>query len=169
MKKGGKNIREAGQIVEVDGQSELKVWSDGKCNKINGTDGVIFSPLIRPHEPLSFYVKQICASLHLKYTRKAMYRGVHLSVYTEKFERMSAENMSCFCREPNYCPLKGTMDLFPCVQAPITISLPHFLDGDPSLLANIASGLQPVRKKHEFHLSIEKVELIHFFISILFD
>lgn len=52
---------------------------------------------------------------------------------------------------------KGTMDLLPCVQVPITISLPHFYRADPSLLANVASGLKPNKKDHEFYISLEMV------------
>lgn len=59
----------------------------------------------------------------------------------------------------------GTIDIMPCVQAPITVSLPHFLHGDPSLLEMIGSGLHPDEAKHEFFLNTELVSEIWLFIS----
>lgn len=151
-------MHDAGRAIEVDGQTELTVWSGEKCNRISGTDGLLFSPLRNKHEPVSFFVKQICAPIHLQYKRRANFRGFDLHVFTNEFENLAANNMtSCFCREPNKCPLKGTMDLMPCVQVPITISLPHFLHADKSLVANVASGLHPNEKNHEFYMSIDLI------------
>lgn len=61
------------------------------------------------------------------------------------------------------------MDLFPCVEAPITVSLPHFLHADPSLLANVASGLSPNEEKHEFTMSIELVWNILIWMQVFAD
>ncbi|XP_055302266.1 sensory neuron membrane protein 1-like [Sitodiplosis mosellana] len=158
VNRGVKNIRKAGQVIEVDGQTELKVWGEGsnQCNQLVGTDGLLFTPLQSKKKPLTFFVQQICTSLHLKYEQTASYRGVDLHTFTKEFEDFSANNLTrCFCRQPDRCPIQGTMDLLPCVQVPVTISLPHFYRADPSLLANIASGLKPTKKKHEFFISLE--------------
>lgn len=108
-------------ISEIDGQTELKVWGEGTCNKIVGTDGLLFTPLQTKKEPLSFFVQQICASLHLNYERVSSYRGVDLHTFTMQFEDFSANNLTCFCRHPDRCPIQGTMDLLPCVQVPVWI------------------------------------------------
>lgn len=157
MFRGIKYFPDAGRAIEVDGQTEMTVWGDAKCNRISGTDGLLFSPLRNEHQPVSFFIKQICAPLHLHYKRRASFRGIDLDVFTNEFEDVVTNNMTCFCRESGKCPLKGTMDLMPCIQAPITISLPHFLHADQSLVANVASGLQPIEKKHEFFLSLDMV------------
>lgn len=150
-------MHDAGRAIEVDGQTEMTVWGDAKCNRISGTDGLLFSPLRNKHQPVSFFVKQICAPIHLHYKRRASFRGFDLHVFTKEFDDFTTNNMTCFCREPNKCPFKGTMDLMPCVQAPITLSLPHFLHADPSLVANVASGLRPIEKNHEFFMSLDLV------------
>lgn len=64
--------------------------------------------------------------------------------------------MNCYCPDGE-CPLKGTMDLFPCVGTPLIASMPHFLHGDPSLLENIASGLNPEKDKHIIYIDMETV------------
>lgn len=161
--RGVKNVHDAGRAIEVDGQMEMTVWNDAKCNRLSGTDGLLFSPLRTKHEPVSFFVKQICSTLHLKYKRRANFRGFDLHVFTKEFEDFAANNMTCFCREPNKCPLKGTMDVMPCVKVPITISLPHFLNSHPSLITNVASGLHPDEKKHEFFMSLDLVKITVFF------
>lgn len=144
-------------MIEVDGQTKLNVWGDGKCNELVGSDGLLFTPLHKKKEPVSFFVKQICTSLHLNYRERASFRGIDTYIYVKEFEDLKANNMTCYCRKPDACPLKGTMDLFPCVKVPITISHPHFYLGDPSLLQKIGSGLHPQKKKHEFFLNMEIV------------
>lgn len=94
----------------------------------------------------------------MKYSRKASFRGIDTRVFTTELDCIgNNEEAQCFCRKPNECPKKGTIDLLPCVHVPITVSLPHYLHGDPTLLENIASGLNPIRKDHEFFLNMEVV------------
>lgn len=157
MSRGLRNIYDAGKVVEVDGQTEMTVWGEGKCNTIIGTDGLLFTPLHGKMEPLSFFIKQICSSIHLNHKKDASFRGIETSIYINQFEDFVINNMTCYCRNPNQCPVRGTMDLFPCVKVPITISHPHFYDGDPSLLENVASGLEPHEEQHEFFLNMEIV------------
>lgn len=155
--RGIKDIYEAGYAAQVDGQSDVAVWGDDKkCSKIIGTDGVLISPLRKKDDGLTFFARELCATAHMNYKRKASFRGIDLHVFEFKFEEL-VTNVTCFCRESNVCPLKGTMDLFPCTKAPIIASHPHFLYGDPSLLANVGSGLNPVEELHEFVYNVEVV------------
>lgn len=155
--RGIKNIYNSGKVIEVDGQTEMTVWDEGNCNKIVGSDGLLFTPLHKKNAPLSFFVKQICSSLHLNYKKEASFRGIETTIYTNQFEDFAINNMTCYCRKPNQCPVRGTMDLFRCVKVPITISHPHFYGGDLSLLEMVASGLEPNEKDHEFYLNMEIV------------
>lgn len=117
----------------------------------------LFSPLRRKDEPVTFFIKQLCSPMILNYKRIGSYRGVGLHVFTKEFEDFATNNLSCFCRQPTECPIRGTMDMLPCMQVPITISLPHFLHADPRLLDNVASGLCPIEYKHEFFLAVQMV------------
>lgn len=139
----------------------MTVWGgddkpSGECGKMIGTDGILISPFRKIDEGLTFFARQLCATLHMDYKRKGSFRGIEVYVFEFKFEDLMA-NMTCFCRDSVECPPKGTMNIFPCVQAPIIVSHPHFLYGDPSLLANIGSGLNPIESVHEFVFNVELV------------
>lgn len=82
-------------------------------------------------------------------------------MFAASFDYVGDKNESrCFCRRPDKCPKMGTIDLMPCVEAPVTVSLPHFLHADPSLLAMVGSGLRPDERKHDFFLNLELVWLL---------
>lgn len=53
----------------------------------------------------------------------------------------------------------GTFDMFPCVGAPMIGSQPHFYGADPSLVANFASGINPVKEDHAIYLHFEMVKM----------
>lgn len=86
MIRGVRHVHDAGRAVEVDGQTEMTVWGNEKCNRISGTDGLLFSPLRSKHQPISFFVKQICAPLQLHYKRRGSFRGIDLHVFTNEFK-----------------------------------------------------------------------------------
>lgn len=70
--------------------------------------------------------------------------------------------MHCFC-DDGECPVKGTMNLFPCVGVPLVASMPHFWNGDESLFEKIESGIEPDKDKHEIFVNFEVVNI---YISI---
>lgn len=51
------------------------------------------------------------------------------------------------------------MDLFKCLDASLIASMPHFYLGDESLLANIKSGLNPIKELHEIFVDFEIVSI----------
>lgn len=71
----------------------------------------------------------------------------------------------CFCRNPGECPPKGTFDLYRCSGTPMLASHPHFYNGDPSLLANIESGMNPNKKDHAVFLLFELVRNVGLVIA----
>jgi scavenger receptor class B, member 1 len=77
------------------------------------------------------------------------------------------EELHCFCIDPpDNCPLKGTMDLGPCLSnVPMIASLPHFYDADPVLLEGV-DGLTPNRHDHDVYIHFE---LVSAFCRILFS
>lgn len=105
--------------MEVDGKREVTVWgepkSNAECRKMEGTDGILISPFRKKDEGLTFFARQLCATVHMDYKRMASFRGINVHVFEFKFEDL-VTNVTCFCRDSIECPPKGTMNLFPCVQ-----------------------------------------------------
>lgn len=60
MRRGAKISRDVGKIVEFDGQTELKVWNGSECNRIGGTDGTIFPPLLDKEEGILSFSWDLC-------------------------------------------------------------------------------------------------------------
>lgn len=159
--RGVKNIHEAAYVAQINGKSDVTVWSDegtGDCTKIIGSDGMLIPPFRKKDEGLTFYARQICASIHLNFKRKKSFRGLHLHVFEFKFEELLT-NRTCYCRDGTDCPPKGTMDIYPCIKAPVILSHPHFLYGDPSLIENVESSLSPDERIHEFVVNVELVAI----------
>lgn len=53
------------------------------------------------------------------------------------------------------------MDLFPCLGVPITATMPHFYEADPSLMEMIGSGLSPNITQHKMFVHMELVSFIN--------
>lgn len=74
----------------------------------------------------------------------------------------------CFCRDDDTCPPKGTIDLYRCGGIPMIASLPHFYLGDPKLVEDIESGINPVKEKHELSMLFELVSTTCMLIRLFF-
>lgn len=93
------------------------------------------------------------------HVQKSDYLGLATDEYHVDFGDVSNEQKHrCFCRTISDCPKKGTLDMFPCYKIPITVSKPHFLEGDPKLLEDVI-GLMPNKTEHNFHMHVEMVSV----------
>lgn len=120
--------------------------------------GMIYPPYQTTKEPILIFIHQFCRTIELNFRLKSNFFGIPTAVFTNRFDYVGSDEKSrCFCRPLDKCPKMGTIDIMPCVGAPVIISLPHFLHGDPSLLVPIGSGLEPHAKNHEFFLKMEMV------------
>lgn len=129
--RGKKNLSDIGRVVKVNDEEMLEVWDDGSCNDFVGTDSTIFPPFMSAEEGLWNYQPAMCRSLRAVHRDKSKYAGIRTNrFYIEFGDIANTPELQCFCREPDVCPLNGTMDLFPCVGAPIILSLPHFYGGN---------------------------------------
>lgn len=158
MDRGIKNVTNLGNILEFDGESEVNVWNGDKCNQIVGTDTTIFAPYKKKGEPLWIFEQSVCRSFAATYTGKDnTFRGIPTAMYTLEFDDIANDpELQCFCRSDDHCPVKGTIDLFPCLEVPIVGSKPHFLDADPALLSKV-NGLNPNWDDHAVYVHFEMV------------
>lgn len=122
----------------------------------------------------------------MEYVRKEKYRG--LPGLRFELDMGSPINIKeCFCRDEEYCPPKGAMDLFRCngkqrfyvdflnffacvslfvssipLGIPLVGTLPHFFRAE-QLLDNVASGLNP---EYEKHVTFSVFEIVSEFIFL---
>lgn len=155
--RGVKNTRDLGKIVQINGEDEEEAWDGDECNQFGGTDSLIFPPFGKTGDPVLAHEKLVCRAFAIPFEKKGKYRGVPVHMFSYDLgDIANTESELCFCRSEDECPLKGTMDLFPCLGVPITLSMPHFYNADPSLL-NAVEGLSPNKKEHEIFIKMELV------------
>lgn len=149
-----------GKILEINDEIEEEAWDGDECNQFEGTDGLIFPPFNKPEDPILVHEKSVCRTFRVPFERKDTYRGIPVHVFSYDLgDIANTESERCYCRSEDECPLKGTIDLYPCTQVPITVSLPHFYNADPSL-GEAVEGLSPRKEDHEIFI---KMELVRFY------
>lgn len=129
-KRGKENIEDLGRVIQFNGESEMDYWEGDKCNQIHGTDGTIFPPFHKKTDDYWVFAPPICRSLQMRRQSKAKYSNIRTQRFTVDFDSAHTEDPKCWCRSEDHCPLAGTFDLFPCAGVPMTVTLPHFLEGE---------------------------------------
>lgn len=79
-----------GRVLSFNEAEQLQVWqetnsSNSSCNRLRGTDGTIFAPLMRPHQGLWSYSAQLCRSLTPKSMGKTKYNKLPAQLYELSF------------------------------------------------------------------------------------
>lgn len=146
----------AGQVLNVNGITDMKVWNQDDCNIVSGSDGSRF-PLTKVvnKEPVAIFSRDSCRSLPLVFRSKALFqKEIETYRYTLDVNYFNSSSSSCYCTPTSQCLYNGVFDISPCADgAPVLVSQPHFLNGDPELRSNV-DGLDPDPEKHDFFLDI---------------
>ncbi|XP_050453412.1 scavenger receptor class B member 1-like [Cataglyphis hispanica] len=170
LRKNANMTNEKGRYLSIDkynGSPGLAHWgyieTEGNetregnsiCNTIQGaTEGIIFPTYIDKRAVFRVFRKAFCRALSIIFRKEVVSEsGLPGYLYTlaKDFADPPDQNPDneCYCRKMKTCLKKGLSDITPCYyNIPVAVSLPHFLDADPSLLEDI-EGLKPDRKKHE--------------------
>ncbi|XP_034434097.1 platelet glycoprotein 4 isoform X2 [Hippoglossus hippoglossus] len=159
---GKEDISRVGIIDRWRGERSLPYWNDTYCDMINGTDASSFPPFLDKKKPLYFFSSDICRSVSASYEKTMDLKGIKVYRYTLLPSTLASPTVNpdnrCFCKNPKTtknCTLAGVLDIGPCKDArPIYISLPHFLQGSPSLREAIL-GLNPSEEHHQTFLDVE--------------
>ncbi|KAH0951798.1 hypothetical protein HN011_007991 [Eciton burchellii] len=138
--------------VEVEGNKTEE--GNTICNMIQGaTEGIVYPSYLNKQAVFRVFRKAFCRALPIRFRKEVLYDGIPGYFYslTDDFADPPDQNPDnkCYCYKSGNCLKKGLINVTPCYyNIPAAVSLPHFLDADPSLLEDV-DGLQPIRKKHE--------------------
>jgi len=163
ISRGVKNKSSYGSIVKFENKSELSYWPEGStCNKIVGSDGTIYPSPIDKTSILQAFNSDLCRSLYVTYNEDTVFEGVNAFRFTTPASLLSdpreSDETRCYCydQDVDNCLRGGVSELGPCKQgAPVAMSYPHFLHGDPEYIKQ--SGLTPDSKKHSAFIIIHPV------------
>ncbi|XP_076687354.1 scavenger receptor class B member 1 [Andrena cerasifolii] len=124
------------------------------CNRVRGTtEGELFPTNLDEHATFRVYRKAFCRAIPIEFKKKVwMENGFEGYLYSmpDNFLDPPDQNPdnACYCKQLDQCPKKGLSDMTPCYYTiPAAMSLPHFLNADPSLLEEV-EGLHPDPEKH---------------------
>nr|XP_050845801.1 scavenger receptor class B member 1-like isoform X1 [Vespula vulgaris] len=131
------------------------------CNRIRGaSEGTMFPPNLDKRAVFRVFRKAFCRTLPIVFKKEVVTEdGIpcYLYVMSEDFLDPPNENPDneCYCRKIKKCHRKGLSDLTACYfNIPAAVSLPHFLNGDSSLI-NDVEGLHPDPEKHATQVLIQ--------------
>lgn len=153
---GEDTLENLGKIYAMNGQTNLNIWADEKCNEIVGTDGSQFPPSWMDKErTLDIFIKSICKPFPIKYEEEVtVFNGLPALRYRPLpnvfGNSIVNPDNKCYCDAENpreKCPPSGVFDSEKCVGVSILMSYPHFYEGDEILLEPF-EGLEPVAEKH---------------------
>lgn len=152
---GSKGMQNYGEMDKYNGLSETNGFH-GHCNMINGTVGDMWPPLaLENRDNVTLFIQDFCRSIRLSYLGDVETRGVKLRRYWGEgrlFDYTLRDNR-CFCT--GTCFPSGVLNISACQQgAPIVVSFPHFLYGDPSYQQAL-EGIVPDPKRHQMYIDIE--------------
>lgn len=160
---GADDMNRLGQIVNFNGADRQGVWGSDECNRIEGSDGSQFPPpKVSRTARLFVYNRDMCRRLPLVFDKVTEAQGMpayRFHLPSNVFDN-PAENPDnqCFCHHENasLCLPSGVFNASACnYDAPLIMSFPHFLHGDPSLRNNVI-GLSPDPEKHDMYVDIHQ-------------
>ena len=157
--------------------SATKAGVKGICPEIHGSDGTGFPAFPDAELPVWIFISDLCRSLWLDFTGVVYIQGIKAYEYRPGpavFDMTNPDNY-CYCPYFEDCAVANEetdeWDIDGCLQdcrsgiisiagcalgAPVVMSAPHFLYGDPHLFSNTTIiGLNPESEKHDTILNLE--------------
>uniref|UniRef100_A0A673HE34 Lysosome membrane protein 2-like n=1 Tax=Sinocyclocheilus rhinocerous TaxID=307959 RepID=A0A673HE34_9TELE len=150
---GKQNYQDFARIDEWNGQSTLNWWSTEGCNRINGTDGASFHPVITKTEKLYIFSPDLCRSIYAQYESDVSVRGVpgfRFVPPSEVFANLTINpDNAGFCVPAGNCLGSGLLNVSVCKEGvPIIMSSPHFYQADDRFVQDVF-GMNPNKEEHE--------------------
>ncbi|XP_053136423.1 scavenger receptor class B member 1 isoform X2 [Hemicordylus capensis] len=151
---GMDDIAKVHMVDTWNGLRKLSYWNSDECNMINGTSGQMWPPFMTPSTPLTFYSPDACRSMELEYRDSGHFKGIPTLTFVAP--KTLFANGADYPPNEGFCPCRqsGIQNLSSCQHnAPMFLSQPHFLNGDPELLKTV-DGLHPNEEAHGIFLNM---------------
>ncbi|XP_077165467.1 scavenger receptor class B member 1 isoform X2 [Paroedura picta] len=163
---GVRDISKVQMVENWNGLKKVSYWNSDQCNMINGTSGEIWPPFRTPSEPLEFYSTDVCRSLQLEYKEMGDFQGI--PVYHYVAPKTLFANGTEYPPNEGFCPCRqsGIQNISSCqMNAPIFLSQPHFLNGDPELVEAV-EGLHPNERDHDMFMDMHALTGVPMNVSV---
>nr|XP_022900178.1 sensory neuron membrane protein 2-like isoform X1 [Onthophagus taurus] len=161
IKAGNLNIKDIGSIQTWKNEEYLNNWQgeESTCNKIRGTDGLLYPPFNNKETRFEVYNPDICRVETFQTKYNSSFQDIDSNVARIDSNLFSNENNEeCYCMNATKPPGKydcfrsGFGDMLTCMNYKIITSFPHFLDAD---VENEIIGLTPTEELHGSSITIE--------------
>ncbi|XP_003743081.1 scavenger receptor class B member 1 [Galendromus occidentalis] len=156
MYTGATGVQDLNRIHSMDGQHVREIWSKPECNVIDGTFGNLRPPMNETNST-RVYVPDMCRALVTRYQKDVEWHKLRLRRFNLTIDNFlsSKENPDNVCYDASFKLPSGVAEVGPCKKdAPIVMSLPHFLQADPQFRAAV-DGMHPDQSRHEFVMDHE--------------
>eukprot|EP00052_Salpingoeca_macrocollata_P007224 m.58457 g.58457 ORF g.58457 m.58457 type:complete len:566 (-) comp15906_c0_seq1:70-1767(-) len=163
---GKDDYTKTGKLVMWAGQSILNVWEGCgndiqgleyrvQANMINGTEGIVFQPLLDESDVLQVFTEDLLRSSDIVYTETAEFQGIDL--YRYKIVSTSMQNAAEYPPNCGFFDLgpSGVLNLTCVVTAPVFGSKPLFFQADPYYRSLVHGLGEPNEEDHDTYLDIE--------------
>ncbi|XP_043262677.1 scavenger receptor class B member 1-like [Colletes gigas] len=131
------------------------------CNRVQGsTEGELFPGNLDKRTVFRVFRKSFCRAIPIVFKEQVLLEnGFEGYLYSMSDDFLDPPDQNpenkCFCSKLKKCLKKGLSDITPCYYSiPAAMSLPHFLNADPSLLEGV-EGLNPDPEKHTAKIILE--------------
>ena len=146
VKTGRGDISEVGEIVEYNGEDKIYLWA--KPIDVAGTSGLQHSPGVEKDDTLDVFNDDLRRTMEFEYSKEKELYDIQLLRFNLKEDTFEAD--------PFYSMDRKGLANMACVHGvDISISKPHFLDGDPTLVTSIG-GLMP-SGDHDTFIDVEPI------------
>uniref|UniRef100_A0A8C7XKM7 Lysosome membrane protein 2 n=1 Tax=Oryzias sinensis TaxID=183150 RepID=A0A8C7XKM7_9TELE len=157
---GEQNYLDYGRVKTWKGQSKLTFWTSEESNRIQGSDGSSFHPLLKKDERIYIFTPDLCryGSELQDLPKEVEVKGIPAyrftpprSVFASKEENSDNEG---FCVSKKECLGTGVLKVSPCRKgAPVVASFPHFYLAEDKYVDAI-EGMSPDREHHQTYLDL---------------
>lgn len=160
---GISDYKQANEILKINGQDKLHIWESDYANDIMGTDGQQMHPFVDRSENITTYCNDIFRSIWLYYVEDKMIHGVRTFKYDLPPEVFALPEVfppnQGFCSKGVCPPGSGVIGVGVAepMNAPVYVSLPHFLHADPYYMNALEGISAPNEETHGTYVYLEPV------------